>query len=55
MDVLDGRITLETVARVAFEERVLLTELRASDSSGLEQLFFSLTATKAHHSEEAAA
>lgn len=55
VDVLDGRITLETVARVAFEERVLLTELRASDSSGLEQLFFSLTATKAHHSQKAAA
>ena len=55
VDVLDGRITLETVARVAFEERVLLTELRASDSSGLEQLFFSLTATNAHHSQEAAA
>lgn len=55
VDVLGGRITLETVARVAFEERVLLTELRASDSSGLEQLFFSLTAAKAHHSQEAAA
>ena len=55
VDVLDGRITLETVARVAFEKRVLLTELRASDSSGLEQLFFSLTATKANRSQEAAA
>jgi ABC-2 type transport system ATP-binding protein len=55
VDVQDGRVTLETVARVAFEERVLLTELRASDSSGLEHLFFSLTATKANHSQEAAA
>ncbi len=53
--MLDGRVTLETVARVAFQERVLLTELRASDSNGLEQLFFSLTATKANHSQEAAA
>ncbi len=55
VDVLNGRITLETVARVAFEKRVLLTELRASDSTGLEQLFFALTTTQAHHSQEAAA
>ena len=55
VDVLDGRVTLETVARIAFQERVLLTELRASDSSGLEQLFFSLTANKADNSQEATA
>src|SRR4051812_1673772 len=55
VDVLDGRVTLESVARIAFQERVLLTELRASDSSGLEQLFFSLTAIKADNSQEAAA
>jgi ABC-2 type transport system ATP-binding protein len=55
VDMVAGRVTLETVARVAFNERVMLTELRASDSSGLEQLFFSLTATNANHSQEAAA
>jgi ABC-2 type transport system ATP-binding protein len=55
VDMDEGRVTLETVAQVAFNERVMLTELRASDSSGLEQLFFSLTATNANHSQEAAA
>ena len=55
VDVLGGRVTLEIVARVALEKRVLVTELRASDSGGLEQLFFSLTATKAAHPQEAAA
>jgi ABC-2 type transport system ATP-binding protein len=55
VDMVDGRVTLETVARIAFEQRVLLTELRASDSSGLEQLFFSLTASNADHSQEEAA
>jgi ABC-2 type transport system ATP-binding protein len=52
VDVLGGRVSLEAVARVAFAERVLLTELRASDSNGLEQLFFSLTATHAEHPKE---
>jgi ABC-2 type transport system ATP-binding protein len=55
VDVLDGRVTPEMVARAALEQRVLLTELRPSDSGGLEQLFFSLTATKADHPQEAAA
>ena len=55
VDVLDGRVTPEMVARTALEHGVLLTELRRSDSGGLEQLFFSLTATTADHSQEAAA
>ena len=33
----------EQVGRVALEARVVLTELRAADGAGLEQLFFSLT------------
>jgi ABC-2 type transport system ATP-binding protein len=48
-------VTAEAVARLALDNHVLLTELRPSDSGGLEQLFFSLTATPAHHSQEAAA
>jgi ABC-2 type transport system ATP-binding protein len=55
VDVQDGRVTPEMIARVALEQQVLLTELRHSDSGGLEQLFFSLTATMADHSQEAAA
>jgi ABC-2 type transport system ATP-binding protein len=55
VDMLDGRVTPDLVARVALEHRVLLTELRQSDSSGLEQLFFSLTATKTTDLQEAAA
>ncbi|MCW2761709.1 MAG: transporter ATP-binding protein [Marmoricola sp.] len=55
VDVLDGRITAEMVARAAFEQQVLLTELRQADSGGLEQLFFSLTAAKPAPNQEAAA
>jgi ABC-2 type transport system ATP-binding protein len=55
VDVLDGRVTAEMIARVALEQQVVLTELRQSDSAGLEQLFFSLTATSAGHPQEAAA
>jgi ABC-2 type transport system ATP-binding protein len=55
VDVLGGAVTTETVARIAFEKRVLLTELRRSDSEGLEQLFFSLTAADAAPTQEAAA
>jgi ABC-2 type transport system ATP-binding protein len=55
VDVLDGRVTPELVARAALDHRVLLTELRQSDSGGLERLFFSLTATTAAHPQEAAA
>jgi ABC-2 type transport system ATP-binding protein len=55
VDVLGGRVTPELVARVALEQKVLLTELRQSDSGGLEQLFFSLTAAKSAQSQEVAA
>jgi ABC-2 type transport system ATP-binding protein len=55
VDVRDGRVTAEMVARAALEQQVPLTELRPSDSGGLEQLFFSLTATQADHVQEAAA
>jgi ABC-2 type transport system ATP-binding protein len=55
VDVLGGRVTPEMVARAALEQQVLLTELRPSDSGGLEQLFFSLTAVKSAQSQEAAA
>jgi ABC-2 type transport system ATP-binding protein len=55
VDVLDGRVTAEMVARAALEQQVLLTELRPSDSNGLEQLFFSLTATTADQQPQEAA
>jgi ABC-2 type transport system ATP-binding protein len=55
VDVLDGQVTAEMVARIALEHQVLLTELRQSDSGGLEQLFFSLTAANPAHPQEAAA
>jgi ABC-2 type transport system ATP-binding protein len=55
VDVLEGQVTPEMIARVALEQQVLLTELRPADSGGLEQLFFSLTATSPDHSQEAAA
>jgi ABC-2 type transport system ATP-binding protein len=55
VDLLGGRVTAEMVARVALEQQVLLTELRQSDSGGLERLFFSLTAAKTAQPQEAAA
>jgi ABC-2 type transport system ATP-binding protein len=55
VDVLGGAVTPEMVARIAFDRQVLLTELRQSDSGGLEQLFFSLTAADAAPTQEAAA
>jgi ABC-2 type transport system ATP-binding protein len=55
VDVRDGRVTAEMVARAASDQQVLLTELRQSDSRGLEQLFFSLTAAQPAQSQEAAA
>ena len=55
VEVRDGRVTAEMVARAASDQQVLLTELRPSDSRGLEQLFFSLTAAQPAHSQEAAA
>jgi ABC-2 type transport system ATP-binding protein len=40
----EGRVTAEVLAGVARDHQVLLTELRQSETNGLEQLFFSLTA-----------
>ena len=55
VDVSGGRVTTEVVAGVARDHQVLLTELRQSETDGLEQLFFSLTAAKAATAQEAAA
>ena len=55
VDVAGGRITTELLAGVARDHQVLLTELRQSETNGLEQLFFSLTAAKAASPQEAAA
>jgi ABC-2 type transport system ATP-binding protein len=55
VEIQGGRVTPERVARVALDQRVLLTELRQSDSGGLEQLFFSLTAAKTVPPQEVAA
>jgi len=55
VDVHDGRITPELLAGVASERQILLTELRPSDSGGLEELFFSLTAATADHPQAVAA
>src|SRR3954466_1486386 len=55
VDVSGGRVTTEVVAGVARDHQVLITELRRSETNGLEQLFFSLTAAKAAPSQEAAA
>jgi ABC-2 type transport system ATP-binding protein len=55
VDVCGGRVTTEVLAGVARDHQVLLTELRESESNGLEQLFFSLTAAKSAASQEAAA
>ncbi len=55
VDGLDGRVDAAMIARIALEHHVLLTELRQSDSGGLEQLFFSLTATNPAQPQGAAA
>lgn len=55
VDAADGLVTTEVLAGVARDHQVLLTELRRSESNGLEQLFFSLTAAKAAPSEDVAA
>ncbi len=55
VDVAGGRVTTEVLAGVARDHQVLLTELRESETNGLEQLFFSLTASKANPSRDAAA
>jgi ABC-2 type transport system ATP-binding protein len=55
VDICGGRVTTELLASVARDHQVLLTELRESEASGLEQLFFSLTAAKAAPAQEVAA
>ena len=55
VDVSGGRVTTEVLAGIARDHDVLLTELRASEANGLEQLFFSLTAAKATAPQEPAA
>lgn len=55
VDVAGGRVTTELLAGVARDHQVLLTELRPSDTNGLEQLFFSLTTATAVPSQEVAA
>jgi ABC-2 type transport system ATP-binding protein len=55
VDAAGGRVTTEVLARAARDHQVLLTELRQSETDGLEQLFFSLTAADAAPSQEAAA
>jgi ABC-2 type transport system ATP-binding protein len=55
VDVERGRITTEVLATVARDNGVLLTELRASESNGLEDLFFSLTGNNAARPQETAA
>ena len=53
VDVCGGRVTTEVLAGVARDHHVLLSELRQSETNGLEQLFFSLTAAKAATAQEA--
>ena len=55
VDVAGGRVTTEVVAGVARDRRVLLTELRRSETDGLEQLYFALTAGRVQTSQEEAA
>lgn len=55
VDVAGGRVTTEMLAGVARDHQVLLTELRSSEANELEQLFFSLTASKAAPAGEEAA
>jgi ABC-2 type transport system ATP-binding protein len=55
VDISGGRVTTEVLAGVARDHQVLLTELRPSEADGLEQLFFSLTASKAAPAQEALA
>ncbi len=57
VDLTDGDsgVTAAAVAQVALDARIALTELRPSDRGGLEQLFFTLTATPTHDAQEAAA
>jgi ABC-2 type transport system ATP-binding protein len=53
--VAGGRVTTELLAGIARDHQVLLTELRQSESSGLEDLFFSLTSASTAVPREVAA
>ncbi|MDQ2679014.1 MAG: ATP-binding cassette domain-containing protein [Actinomycetota bacterium] len=53
VDVAGGRVTTEVLAGVARDHRVLVTELRPSETNELEQLFFSLTVAAASPQEAA--
>lgn len=55
VDVAGGRITTELLAGGARDHQVLLTELRQSETHGLEQLFFSLTTAESASTQEVAA
>ncbi|HPU38016.1 MAG TPA: ATP-binding cassette domain-containing protein [Microthrixaceae bacterium] len=55
VDVAGGRITTELLAGVARDHQLLLTELRQSETHGLEQLFFSLTTAESASTQEVAA
>ena len=57
VDTSSGAVDASRIAQLAVDARVPVTELRAADTGGLEQLFFSLTAGDtplAAHSQEAA-
>ena len=55
VDASGGHVTTELLAGIARDHQVLLTELRPTETDGLEQLFFSLTAAEAAHAQEASA
>jgi ABC-2 type transport system ATP-binding protein len=57
VDTTSAAIDSGRIAQLALDSGVLITELRAADTGGLEQLFFSLTSGDIHvdaHSQEAA-
>jgi ABC-2 type transport system ATP-binding protein len=57
VDTTSGAIDSGRIAQLALDSGVLITELRAADTGGLEQLFFSLTSGDIPvdaHSQEAA-
>jgi ABC-2 type transport system ATP-binding protein len=54
VDVADGRVTTAVLAGIAHDHGVLLTELRTSETTGLEQLFFSLTSSEQSSTNTAA-
>jgi ABC-2 type transport system ATP-binding protein len=55
VDTVGGRVTTATIAEIARDHGLLLTELRRSETNELEALFFSLTAADAASTPEVAA